>query len=63
MKLDKAELNKIQTILDKFPDVYGFELVKDGSSGIGYILTIKFDYTVNGIDTKIEVEITGVESW
>lgn len=63
MKLYKDELIKIQTILDKFPDVTNFELVRDTRSGIGYILSIKFDYIVNDVNTTLEVEITGVENW
>ena len=65
MKITRKELNKIQEALDKFPDVNDFEILKDGSSGIGYILSIKFDYKFNDVDVdaNVEIVITGVESW
>ena len=63
MRIARAELKKINEVLDKFPDVNGIELVYDGSGGIGYTLDIRFDYKVNGVDTKVEIEITGVDSW
>lgn len=63
MKIQRAELNKIQEILNKFPDVNGFELVYHGGGGIGYTLSMKFNYKINDIDTIVEVEVTGVENW
>lgn len=63
MKITRKELNKIQEALDKFPDVNDFEILQDGSSGIGYILSIKFDYKLNDVDANVEIVITGVESW
>jgi hypothetical protein len=56
-------LDKIHEVLKNFPDVNDIEIVRDGSSGIGYILSIKFDQAVNGVDAVVEIEITGVENW
>jgi|LakMenEpi03Aug12_release.lakeMendotaPanAssembly.Ray.scaffolds.fasta_scaffold1926737_1 hypothetical protein len=63
MKINRVELDKIHEVLKNFPDVNDIEIVRDGSSGIGYILSIKFDQAVNGVDAVVEIEITGVENW
>jgi hypothetical protein len=56
-------LDKIHEVLKNFPDVNDIEIVRDGSSGIGYILSIKFKQQVHGVDAVVEIEITGVENW
>lgn len=63
MRLNKTELKKIQETLDKFPDVHEFKIIKDGSSGIGNILSIMFNQEVNGVMAAVQVEISGVEDW
>jgi hypothetical protein len=63
MKINRVELDKIHEVLKNFPDVNDIEIVRDGSSGIGYILSIKFKQQVHGVDAVVEIEITGVENW
>lgn len=63
ISLSKNEFAKIQEVLQKFPDVNNFNLEQDGSSGIGYTLTMRFAYIVNEIKSMVEIEISGVENW
>ena len=63
MKISRTELNKIQETLNKFPDVQEFKIIKEGSSGIGNILSIMFNQEVNGVMAAVQIEISGVEDW
>jgi hypothetical protein len=63
MILIRKDIEKILDILDKFPEVNGFELHQEGSSGIGKITTMSFAHEHNGVKGCLEVEISGVESW
>lgn len=63
MFLNKRDLEKMQKVLEKFPEVNGFELHQEGSSGIGKITTMSFAHEHNGVKGCLEVEISGVEDW
>jgi len=63
MILIRKDVEKILEILDKFPEVKGFELHQEGSSGIGKITTISFAHEHNGVTGCLEVEISGVTDW
>lgn len=63
MILHKKDIEKIQGILEKFPDVETFEIESDNSSGIGAYVTMTFNQEVNGLRGSFNVEISGVEDW
>jgi hypothetical protein len=63
MILLRKDIEKILGILDKFPEVQGFELNQERSSGIGSITTMSFAHEHNGVKGCLEVEISGVEDW
>jgi hypothetical protein len=63
MFLNRKDIEKIKDVLVKFPTVDSFELVQEQCSGIGSIVTMSFNHTVNSLETKISVEISGVEDW
>lgn len=63
IQLTRTELNKIYALLGKFADVTHFELTEEPHAGIGSILTMQFTNTVNSVDGKFTVEISGVETW
>ena len=63
MILHKKDIEKIQDILKKFPNVETFEITNDNSSGIGSCVTMSFSHEVNGLTGIFEVEISGVEDW
>jgi hypothetical protein len=63
MYLNRKDLEKIQDVLAKFPEVTNFELLQENSSGIGSITTIKFMKEVNGYYGTFDIEISGQEEW
>lgn len=63
MFLNRQDIEKIQGILDQFPDVEHFEIKQDTSSGIGSITTMTFGHKTNGVNGSFIVEVTGIESW
>ena len=63
MYLNRTDIEKIAEVLEKFPDVHSFELNQETGGGIGTIITMTFDQTVNGVNGSMTVEISGVENW
>lgn len=63
INLTRHELNKIQDILIKFPNIEQFELNVESHCEIGSVLTMSFMNTVNGVLGEFLVEISGVDSW
>jgi hypothetical protein len=63
MYLLRKDIEKILETMDKFPDAKSFELKEEGGNGIGTILTLTVDTTVNGMAGEFTVEISGVEDW
>ena len=61
--LNRNDLAKIQQLLEKFPDIDFFSLVQESGSGIGSVLTMSFDYSVDDIRGTFTTEINGVEDW
>lgn len=61
--LHRADIERISDILAKFPDVEGFELTQESSSGIGSVTYITFAQNINGCKGSFEVEVSGVEHW
>lgn len=63
MYLNRKDIQKIQEVLDKFPNVDRFELEQDNCSGIGSVTTMTFEKEINGVRGSFDVEISGVEDW
>lgn len=61
--LNRNDLSKIQNFLEKFPDTDFFSLIQESGSGIGSVLTMSFDYSVDDIKGTFTTEINGVEDW
>jgi len=63
--LSREELDSIQTILQKIlgDKDKNFTLTQNRVAGLGSVLTLSFDYVVDGIQGKYETEISGVETW
>jgi len=57
------EVEKILEVMKKFPDADNFYLESDSSSGIGTTTTLTVSTTVEGLDGKFTVEISGAENW
>jgi hypothetical protein len=63
MYLNRKDIEKINSVLDQFPDLDRFELNEENSSGIGSIVTMTFSQEINGITGAFTIEIAGVEQW
>ncbi len=63
MFLHRKDIERIQQVLEKFPDVETFEIEQEGGSGIGTYTHITFSHEVNGLRGSFNVEISGVEDW
>lgn len=63
MFLYKKDIEKIQSVLEKFLNVETFELDQEGENGIGTFTTMTFDQEVNGVKGSFKIEISGVEDW
>ena len=63
MYLNRKDIQKINEVLDQFPDLDRFELNEENCSGIGSIVTMTFSREVNGIIGAFTIEVAGVEQW
>ena len=63
MYITQEEVKKILTVMEEFPDAKSYKLEADNSSGIGSILTITMNMDINGRNTHVKVDISGVENW
>jgi len=63
MYLNRKDVEKINSVLDQFPDLDRFELNEENSSGIGSIISMTFSREINGIIGAFTIEIAGVEQW
>jgi hypothetical protein len=63
MYITKKDAKKILDVMNKFPEDTVYCLEMDNSSGIGSIMTLTVETTVEGLAGKFTVEISGVENW
>jgi hypothetical protein len=63
MFLNRKDIEKIVSVLEKFPDVETFELEQEGNNGIGTYTHMTFEQEVNGMRGKFNIEIASVEDW
>ncbi len=63
MFLHRKDIEKILSVLEKFPDVESFEIEQESGSGIGKYTHMTFSQEVNGMRGSFNVEISGVEDW
>jgi len=63
MYLNRKDIEQIQNVLAKFPEVVNFELLQETTSGIGSVTTIRFTKEVNGYYGTFDIEISGIEEW
>ena len=63
MYITKQEVEKILTVMEEFPDATSYKLEADNSSGIGSILSLTMDMSINARPVQVKVEIAGVEMW
>ena len=63
MIIHRKDIERINDILEKFPDVTTFELKQEGTSGIGTCIYMTFNKEINGSTGTFEIEISGVDNW
>lgn len=63
MYITREEVKKILAVMEEFPDAKSYKLEADNSSGIGSILTITMNMDINGRNSHVKVDISGVENW
>lgn len=63
MYITKTEVEKILAVMEEFPDASSYKLEADNSSGIGSILSLTMDMSLNNRPVQVKVEIAGVEVW
>lgn len=61
--LHRYDVEKLVEVLKEFPNVDSFDLLHDGSSGIGYAVDIEFQEKRGDRETTVRVEVSGVENW
>lgn len=65
LKLNRADIEEVVKVLNEYPDIQAFKLIRHGESGIGYCVDL--EYTTlsgpNGRPTTVRVEVAGVENW
>lgn len=62
IKINKDELNKINTLLEKFPTVDDMTIVTS-NTGIGQTLEVLFDTHYNGVPGVFKVDLTDISKW
>lgn len=63
MIITPAQVSKILTVMETFPEAEFFKLEESSSSGIGTYLNLTVSTMVNGIGGKFVTEISGSETW
>lgn len=61
--LTRSDIDEINAMLKKFSDIDSFVLTQESGSGIGSVLSISFDYSINDTPGKFTAEINGIEDW
>ena len=61
--LTREDINKIDSILQKFPGIDNFCLDIDSSSGIGSTIDMQFYHEANGVPGLLSVVIADETSW
>lgn len=58
-----SELSKIQDVLNNFPSVYAFDIIFNGSNGIGSTIQVQFPHSSNGVSGTFITTITDYRNW
>ena len=61
--LRRSDLEDLNKIVSRFPKIDNFKLIESNASGIGSILSIQIETSINHIKGKFIVEVSGPENW
>jgi hypothetical protein len=59
----RSELEDLNKIVARFPEIDTFKLIESSTSGIGSVLSVQIETTVKYIKGKFIVEVSGPENW
>lgn len=65
MGLNRADIEEVVKVLQEYPDIQAFKLIRHGESGIGYCIDLEYT-TFSGPNkrpTNVRIEVAGVENW
>lgn len=65
MGLNRADIEEVVKVLQEYPDIQAFKLIRHGESGIGYCIDLEYT-TLTGPNkrpTDVRIEVAGVENW
>jgi len=63
VNLNRADVSRLNDVLEKFPEIDNFTLVVEDTSGIGYTVDLKFTREEKNVICHIVVPITDVGEW
>jgi len=63
INLNRADVSRLNDVLDKFPEIDNFTLVVEDTSGIGYTVDLKFTREEKTMRCKVVIPVTDVGSW
>ena len=63
INLNRADVSRLNDVLDKFPEIDNFTLVVEDTSGIGYTVDLKFTREEKTMRGKVVIPVTDVGSW
>ena len=61
--LTPGDLEVIAKIVEENDIKYGFKLIYEDGSGIGYTLDLEYTTHINGREATVKIPVTGVENW
>lgn len=61
--LSKEDIDIVQQVLEKFPDVDRFRLHEHSQSGIGSCVDMVFDTVINDVKCQMTVPIVNETKW
>jgi hypothetical protein len=63
IRLTREDINSINEVIAKFPEVDMFYLHEHGHSGIGCLLNLDFETDVNNLKASVSVPIADETTW
>jgi len=63
VNLTRADVSRLNDVLDKFPEIDNFTLMVENTSGIGYTVDLRFTREEKTMQCKVVVPVTDVGSW
>jgi hypothetical protein len=63
LNLNRADISRLNEVLEKFPEIDNFTLMVEDTSGIGYTVDLEFTREEKKVRCKVVVPVTDVGEW